>query len=104
MIAGSIIDFAVGLTCIILGLLIWKKQKISILHSYHYKNVKQEDIPAYTRLMGIGNIIIGAGICLTGLLNIACPKAWWIPMVGGFVVGFIIIYKAQKKYNGSVMG
>ena len=104
MIAGSIIDFAVGLTCIILGLLIWKKQKISILHSYHYKNVKQEDIPAYTRLMGIGNIIIGAGICLTGLLNIACPKAWWIPMVGGFVVGFIIIYKSQKKYNGSVMG
>ena len=104
MIAGSIIDFAVGLTCIILGLLIWKKQKISILHSYHYKNVKQEDIPAYTRLMGIGNIIIGAGICLSGLLNIACPKAWWIPMVGGFVVGFIIIYKAQKKYNGSVMG
>ena len=104
MIAGSIIDFAVGLTCIILGLLIWKKQKISILHSYHYKNVKQEDIPAYTRLMGIGNIIIGAGICLTGLLNIACPKAWWIPMVGGFVVGFIIIYKVQKKYNGSVMG
>ena len=104
MIAGSIIDLAVGLTCIILGLLIWKKQKISILHSYHYKNVKQEDIPAYTRLMGIGNIIIGAGICLTGLLNIACPKAWWIPMVGGFVVGFIIIYKAQKKYNGSVMG
>ena len=104
MIAGSIIDFAVGLTCIILGLLIWKKQKISILHSYHYKNVKQEDIPAYTRLMGIGNIIIGAGICLTGLLNIACPKAWWIPMVGGFVVGFIVLYKAQKKYNGSIMG
>ena len=104
MIAGVIIDFAVGLACIILGLLLWRKQKISVLHSYHYKNVRQEDIPAYTRLMGIGILLIGAGICLTGVLNIVHSKAWWIPLVGGLVVGLIILYKAQKKYNGSVMG
>ena len=57
MIAGSIIDFAVGLTCIILGLLIWKKQKISILHSYHYKNVKQEDIYFAVKPEAVGYVL-----------------------------------------------
>lgn len=66
MIIGVIVDLAVGLLCIILGLMLWKKQKISLIHSYHYKNVKKEDVPAYTRLMGIGLILIGVGICITG--------------------------------------
>ena len=70
MIIGVIVDFAVGLLCIILGLMLWKKQKISLIHSYHYKNVKKEDVPAYTRLMGIGLILIGVGICITGVLHL----------------------------------
>lgn len=101
MIIGVIVDFAVGLLCIILGLMLWKKQKISLIHSYHYKNVKKEDVPAYTRLMGIGLILIGVGICVTGVLNLLYSSLWWIPLLAGFVMGFIIMNKAQKKYNGS---
>ncbi len=101
MIIGVIVDFAVGLLCIILGLMLWKKQKISLIHSYHYKNVKKEDVPAYTRLMGIGLILIGVGICITGVLNLLYSSLWWIPLLAGFVMGFIIMNKAQKKYNGS---
>lgn len=48
MIIGCIIDFAVGLFCIIIGLMVWKKQKLTLLHDYHYKHVKRADIPAYT--------------------------------------------------------
>ena len=103
MIVGLIIDMIVGLSCIILGVLLWKKQMVSLLHSYHYKNVKEEDIPAYTRQIGIGLIMIGAGICITGLLNLAYSDLWWIPLGGGFVIGFVVLYKAQMKYNGSVL-
>ena len=101
MIIGVIVDFAVGLLCIILGLMLWKKQKISLIHSYHYKNVKKEDVPAYTRLMGIGLILIGVGICITGVLNLLYSSLGWVPLLVGFVMGFIIMNKSQKKYNGS---
>ena len=101
MIVGVITEMAVGLLCIILGLLIWKKQKISILHDYHYKNVAEEDIPAYAKTMGIGLIIVGGGICLSGLVNLFESVLWWVPMLIGFVVGIAVMGKGQKKYNGS---
>ena len=101
MIVGFIIELAVGAVCIIIGLLIWKKQKGSLVHDYHYKNVKKEDLPDYTRLLGIGLILIGIGICVTGLLNLLESSFWWTPMLIGFVAGFIVLNKAQKKYNGS---
>ena len=104
MIFGVIIELAVGAICIVLGILLWKKQRITILHDYHYKHVKKDDIPAYTRQMGIGLIIIGAGIIITGLLNLAYSALWWIPLLTGFVIGLAAIYRAQKKYNGSVLG
>ena len=102
MILGVLIELIVGTICIVLGVLLWKKQMLSILHDYHYRNVKKDDIPAYTRKMGTGLIIIGAGIIITGLLDILCPCIWWIPLLIGFVSGLCVIYKAQKKYNGSV--
>ena len=81
-----------------------EKQRSTILHDYHYKYVKKDDIPAYTRQMGIGLIIIGAGIIITGLFNLAYSALWWIPLLTGFVIGLAAIYRAQKKYNGSVLG
>ncbi len=104
MIFGVVIEFAVGVVCVIMGLLLWIKQKVSILHDYHYKNVRKEDIPAYTRQMGIGLIIIGSGVSITGMLNLTYSSLWWIPLLAGFVLGLIVIYIAQKKYNGSVLG
>ena len=104
MIFGVIIDLAVGAMCIVLGVLLWKEQRVSILHDYHYKNVKKEDIPAYTRRMGIGLILIGAGIMMTGLLNLVNTSLWWVPLLAGIVSGLAVIYRAQKKYNGSVLG
>ena len=103
MIIGVIVEAAVGVCCIVLGLLLWRKQKLSILHEYHYQHVKQEDVPAYTRQMGIGLLLIGAGICVTGLLNLAESSLWWIPLTAGFAAGLTVICRAQYKYNGSVM-
>ena len=103
MIVGVIIDLAVGLLLAVLGGLLWKKQMVSILHDYHYKNVKREDLPAYTRQMGIGLIVMGAGICGAGLLSLIDSPCWWILLLGGIALGLILIVKAQKKYNGSIM-
>ena len=104
MVLGIITDLAVGAICIVLGVLLWKKQRVSILHDYHYKHVKKEDLPAYTRQMGIGLIIIGTGIVVAGLLNLAASSLWWLSLAAGFVLGIGVIYRAQKKYNGSVLG
>ena len=101
MIFGFIIELAVGLVCIVLGLLIWKKQKITLLHGYHYKYVKKSDYPAYCRLIGIGLILIGAGIVVTGVFNLFESSFWWVPILIGFVSGILVLNKAQKKYNGS---
>jgi len=101
MIIGVIVDGAVGLLCIVLGVLLWKKQKISLLHSYHYKNVRKEDIPAYTRLAGIGLLLIGAGICITGLLELLYSPLWWLPLTVGIVGALLVMNRAQKRYNGS---
>ena len=104
MIFGFIVEASVGILCIVLGLIVWLKRKVSLLHSYHYKNVKEEDIPAYTRMIGIGLIVIGVGIAVTGVLNLLYLSLWWIPLVVGFGVGLTVMYIAQKKYNGSIMG
>ena len=104
MILGCIIETAVGALCIVLGSLVWFKKKVSLLHSYHYKNVKEEDLPAYCRLVGIGLILMGLGIVGAGVLNLFYLSVWWIPIVVGFASGFTIFYIAQKKYNGSVFG
>jgi len=103
MIFGFIIELAVGLLCIVLGLLIWLKRKISLLHDYHYRHVKEEDISAYVRLMGIGLILIGAGICVTGFLNLLESSLWWVPLVIGLATGIIVMSIGQKRYNGSWM-
>jgi len=101
MIVGVIIEMGVGAALIVLGLLLWKKQMVKLIHGYQYRRVKKADIPAYTRLVGIGLILIGAGICITGLLNLFDSDYWWIPLVAGFVFGIITLHIAQKKYNGS---
>ena len=103
MIIGILIEAIVGILCIVLGFLIWKKQKISLIHDYHYRNVKEEDVPSYTRQIGSGLIIIGSGILLTGMLDLLYSSLWWAPLIIGFSLGLIVIIKAQKKYNGSIM-
>lgn len=101
MIIGCIIEMAVGLLCVVLGLLIWKKKKVSLIHDYHYRNVSSDDIPAYARIMGIGIILVGLGICVTGLLNLFESPFWWASLLVGCVTGLIVMNSAQKKYNGS---
>lgn len=102
MIAEIIIYAAVGILLVVLGLLLWKKQKITLIHDYHCRNVQPEDVPAYTKSMGIGLIIIGAGMCAMGALRILTDGLYaWLAFLAGFAAGLVVMHRAQKRYNGS---
>ena len=103
MIFGMIIFLAVGLLCLVFGLLLWKKQKLSLVHDYHTRKIREEDVPAYSRLLGFGLLAIGAGCVLTGVLALGLERPLgWIAFPAGFLTGLALILRAQKKYNGGI--
>ena len=74
MIFGVIVELAVGLLCVVLGLVIWIKRKVSLVHTDHYKSVTKEDLPAYTRLLGIGLMLAAFVIFNAGGLTLSGIK------------------------------
>lgn len=85
---------------LILGLLIWKKEKIGLLHSYHYSKVLEEDKKSYTEEMGKSLIIIAIGLFLTGTVEFfSKTKNGWIFFVVSLLLGFVKMSRAQYKYN-----
>lgn len=93
---------AVGLFCIRAGVLLWKRQRISLLHDYHTASVRDEDIPAYTRKTGIGMIVIGTGVLFAGILCfILQTPAGMLCLPAGLAVGLPFICTAQKRYGRS---
>ena len=104
MLIGLIVFLGVGILFFVLGWLLWKKQRIDLVNAWHTRNVKQEDVPAYTKLMGLSLIAIGASCAVTGI--VACileETLGWLALPAGFVAGFALIWKAQRKYNGGKM-
>ena len=97
MLVGSIICIVIGLICLIFGYLIWKKQKLSLIHEYHWKNVKKEDIPAYARRVGLGLIILGCGILITGIALLFSDAAIvWAPLCVGAIIGIVMLISSEK--------
>lgn len=109
MLLGLIITVAIGVICIWLGLRIWKKQQITLLHDYHYKNVKECDIKAYTEANGKATCIIGLGCILMGVVNWftqynSYGEGWGLLAFAiCFLIGATIFVRTQKKYNGSIL-
>ena len=104
MLIGLIVLLGVGILFIVFGWMLWKKQRIDLVNAWHTRHVKQEDVPAYTRLMGLSMITIGAGCAVTGI--VACileETLGWLALLAGIVAGFALIWKAQKKYNSGKM-
>lgn len=103
MIFGMIVFLAGGLLCLVFGFLLWKKRRISLVHDYHTRNIKEADVPAYTRLLGFGLLAIGAGCVLTGVVALGLEQPLgWIAFPAGFLAGLAVILRAQKKYNGGI--
>lgn len=92
-----------GLIFMALGYLLWKKQRITIVHSYHYTKVKESDKKDYTTQMGKGVVVMGLGMILTGIICwLTYSMYGMFAFAVGFILGMMIILRAQKKYNGGV--
>lgn len=100
-IPGAIVMGLCAAIFLIFGLIlvIWKK--IELLHSYHWKNVKDDDKKIYCINMGASMIFMGAA-CLAGaLINAFMQAHWgWISFGAGLVIGFAYMWFVQRKYNG----
>ena len=79
------------------------KGNISLLHSYHRKRVKKEDIIPFGKKVGIGSIIIGITIIMAGVFAILnYPNISNIILIIGLVIGFVLIFYAMFKYNKGI--
>ncbi len=101
MLIELIVLSIIGIVFVSVGFLIWKKEKSSLIHSYHYTKLKEQDKKAYTQLMGKGVLLMGVGMILTGVIDYVTKTAYgWFAFGIFFVMGFVIITIAQRKYNG----
>ena len=100
MLLELIVLSIIGIIFLIVGWFIWKREKINLIHDYHYKNVAEADKKEYTALMGKGAIIIGIGIILTGIIDFITQTGWgWTAFGVCFVSGFGLMVYAEMKYN-----
>lgn len=103
-IISAVVSTVVGIVLLIVGFLI-RKGNVSILHSYHYKNVT--DIDAYSKEMGRAVMFMSIPACINGFMTLfAHIKIVSVISAVLFFTGMIIcvihIFKVQTKYNGSL--
>lgn len=92
-----------GILFLILGLLLWKKQKIGLIHDYHYKRVKEEDKKSYTAIMGKAMITMGIGMAVSGIVGAFVDSALTgIPFGVAFLIGLVWMSYGQMKYNKGI--
>ena len=100
---------AIGVICVILGVLNMMGN-ISSLHSYHRHRVSEQDRIPFGRLVGLGTIIMGVAIAIFGALTYIGEKngsdalvlAATGVMIAGIAVGMVLSFYAMKKYNGGI--
>lgn len=86
-----------------MGYLLWKKEKINMIHDYHYTKVKEEDKKAYTGIMGKAMIVIGFGMMFSGIIGAYTDSMKsGIPFCIAFVIGICMMTYAQIKYNKGI--
>ena len=90
----------VGVIFIICGIVVMCG-KIELMHSYHIKNITEETRKPYGRVVGAGLLIIGVGILLDGILSFFFDSTKIVTVIS-FIIGLIIIFYGQLKYNKGI--
>lgn len=94
---------AIGGIFIFIGWRIWKKEQITLIHDYHYSKVSESDKKPYTEQMGKASLVMGTGMLLTGIIDFITHTSFgWIFFIAFFIIGLIIMVRAQLKYNGGI--
>lgn len=106
---GYILSALIGVVCIVLGISNMNGN-ISSIHSYHRQRVSEENILPFGRLVGLGTIIVGAGIIFFSIMSTISELVTTpiLSIIGiavmfiGIFVGLGVSIYAMKKYNGGV--
>ena len=103
-IISAVISAIVGIVLLIVGFLI-RKGNVSILHSYHYKNVT--DIDAYSKEMGSAIMFMSIPACINGFMTLFAhikivSVISAVLLFAGMIICVIHIFKVQTKHNGSL--
>ena len=99
----SLVPVFVGIVLLGMGYFIGVKQKISLVHSYHYKNVAEADKPDFCKKVGLGNAVIGFAVLCVPVLRplIGENAALAIAGVAAVAAGVLVI-STIIKYNHSL--
>ena len=98
-----------GVILIVLGIMNMKGN-ISSLHWYHRQRVTEEDRKPFGKLVGLGTLIIGIALVISGILfwisEVTAMELWLIIgcviTVVGIVVGLGLSFYAMIKYNKGI--
>ena len=67
--------------------------------------IKKSVVSGFNTDVTIAQIVIGIGLCLTGILRAATVSVFaWIPFVANLLAGLYIMHRALTKYNGGWFG
>ena len=90
----------VGIIFLVLGVLLWKKEMITLLHDYHVDKVSPENKKAFCKLSGIGLIVIGVSLLITAVILWLTDSAYsFLVFALGFALGLAALIHAGAKYN-----
>ena len=103
-IISAVVSTVVGIVLLIVGFLI-RKGNVSILHSYHYKNVT--DIDAYSKEMGSAVMFMSIPACINGFMTLFAhikivSVISAVLLFIGMIICVIHIFKVQTNHNGSL--
>ena len=103
-IISAVVSTVVGIVLLIVGFLM-RKGNVSILHSYHYKNVT--DIDAYSKEIGSAVMFMSIPACINGFMTLFAhikivSVISSVLLFAGLIICVIHIFKVQTKHNGSL--
>ena len=86
------------------------KGNIASIHWYHRKRVTEADRVPFGKAVGLGTVIMGAGITVSGCLIFVTEKTQnhlfmiigSVIVVAAIIVGLAISFRAIIKYNKSI--
>lgn len=100
--AEFLIFMVVGIGIIMVGVFVFMGN-IKIIHSYHWKKVSDVDKKVFCRFHGIADIVLGACLIVTSILEILkVSEVSWIVTIVGVVICLGLILYAQFKYNKGI--
>ena len=77
---------------------------IGSIHWYNRRKVSKEDQLPYCRFVGLGTLLIGAAMIISGFLQaLVSVEAGAVVILIGIIIGLVLILYAQFKYNRGIL-